>query len=75
MTSDAKNKSPMTAVDCEVIHKETANDYIVRVRAEDGKTVNIVTTLPDVQKGHKGKLLTLDGKTIFLREPYDGFDF
>ena len=60
----------MGAVNCKVIVKETATDYIVET--EDGQKINIMTTLPDVRVGHKGKLLTMDGRTVFIREPYGG---
>ena len=62
--------APLKVVECEVIVKETATDLIVRT--EYGEKVNILTSLPDVRKGHKGKLLTIGGRTVFIREPYGG---
>jgi len=67
------SKENFTAVDCEVVHTETPGDLIVRT--SDGRNVNIETTLPDVTPGRKGKLVTIDGKTIFIREPYGGDGF
>ncbi len=71
MANDDKEK--FAAVDCEVVHAETPSDLIVRT--SDGRNINIETRLPDVTPGRKGKLLTIDGKTIFIREPYGGDDF
>lgn len=71
MTSNKNDE--FTSVDCEVVHMETSGDLIVRT--SDGRNVNIETKLPDVTPERKGKLLTLDGKTIFIREPYGGDGF
>ncbi len=67
-----KSRGRISAVDCEVIVKETASDLIVRT--QDGQNINMQTALPDVRKGHKGKIITVDGKSIFIREPYGGPD-
>lgn len=53
---------------CTVIHKESATGYIVEL--EDGTKVNIETSLPDVDVGIRGMLLTMGGRTQFIREPY-----
>jgi len=61
----------ITVVDCTVLHTEAAGSLIVATK--DGQTTEIETPLPDVHKGHGGKIFTLNGKRIFIREPY-GFD-
>jgi hypothetical protein len=57
-----------TIEDVEVIVDETATSKIVRT--SDGRTVNIETSLPDVRKGHKGKLIDVGNGPVFVREPY-----
>lgn len=65
------DKSPLDGIkvtDVAVIHKESAGSVIVK--HEDDTTESILTTLPEVEKGHAGKMLEIDGKRIFLRQPY-----
>jgi len=57
-----------TVEDVEVIVDETATSKIVRT--DDGEKVNVETHLPEVRKGHKGLLLDLGDRIVFIREPY-----
>jgi hypothetical protein len=59
----------VTITECEVIYKESKGNLIVR--NSDGTTANIVTKLPDVGKGHKGRIIEMNGRKVFIREPYD----
>lgn len=58
----------MKVTSIEVIHKESEGSVIVR--DEDGTTESILTNLPEVEKGHGGKILEIDGRKILIREPY-----
>ncbi len=60
----------LKAVDCTVVVKETSTDLIAKT--EHGHLVNIRTNLPDVRRGHRGKIISFEGKEFFIREPYEG---
>jgi hypothetical protein len=55
--------------DVRVVHKESKGSMIIEDAA--GTKESILTNLPDVDKGHAGKILEIEGRRIFLRQPYE----
>lgn len=70
MTQPDKEPLPwgLSSVDCVVIVRD-GSDHII-VRDENGQRHNLPTALPDVNVGHKGRIVTMGEITAFIREPY-----
>ena len=65
-------KRGIKAVNCVIVHIETAKDIIVRT--EDGKSFSLQSDLPGIEKGVRGQLIIHGpGHKTFVREPF-GWD-
>jgi len=53
-----------------ILHKETSRDLIVQ--DESGETESVRAVSPLVKAGDQGITLEIDGRRIFVREPYNG---
>jgi hypothetical protein len=67
---DAEKETFFGAINCKVVEKSTETDYVVET--EDGAKISISTHLPDIRVGHKGIVLVIGEKSMFVREPYGG---
>ncbi|QSH39359.1 hypothetical protein JXR01_03625 [Candidatus Kaiserbacteria bacterium] len=61
---------PPAFAKCEVILKESNGSVIVK--KDGGSTESVFTDLTDVKEGDRGRVVEVDGRLMFVREPHSG---